>query len=175
MCSLLLTEYWRVGYMIYCLAGLVMLIADVLSKAVVLRNLRPVGSIIIIKNILNFTYVENRGIAFGMFSGKTTMFAVISIVVVIIVLLLLYKMPQSKKSRFLKLGVAFVVSGALGNMADRLIRGYVVDFIDVEFLNFPVFNIADIAVCVGAALILIHFVFCDEETGKLYSKEKENE
>lgn len=175
MCSLLLTEYWRVEYMIYCLVGLVMLIADVWSKAVVLRNLRPIGSITIIKNILNFTYVENRGIAFGMFSGRTTLFAVLSIVVVIVVFLLLIKMPQSKKSRFLKFGVAFVVSGAFGNLIDRLVRGYVVDFIDVRFFNFPVFNIADIAVCVGAALILIHFVFFDEETGKLSSKENEDE
>ena len=142
------------------------MIADIFTKILASKKLAPISSIEMIKNIISFTYVENKGIAFGMFQGGRVIFILVSIIVLALLLLTLKKTPKEKRTFFLKSGVAFTVSGALGNLIDRIVYGYVVDFIEVTFIDFPVFNIADIAVCVGAAFLVIHFLFFESKNNE---------
>lgn len=149
--------------MTYIIIAVITLLADLLSKAAAVKILMPVGSVDVIENVLSFTYVENKGIAFGMFAGQRIWLILISIVILAVVLTAIHKTPAHSRSVFLKLGGAFVASGAVGNLADRIFNGFVIDFIEVRFIDFPVFNIADIAVCAGAAMLIIHFLFFDEK------------
>ncbi len=158
--------------MIYILIAAITLVADILTKIAAAQRLAPLYSIEVIKDILNLTYVENRGIAFGMFQGQRVVFIIISILVICLILWVIVKMSKEKKSAFLMLGGALTISGAIGNLIDRTLYGYVVDFIEVKFIEFPVFNIADIAVCVGAALLVIHFLFIE---GKNDNKEEKSD
>ena len=107
----------------------------------------------IIKNFLNITYCENRGIAFGLASGYVQLFAIITLVIIVAILICVC-INFKKINTFLSVGIGLLISGGVGNLIDRLIRSYVVDFIDFgDFINFPVFNIADIFVVIGVIVI----------------------
>lgn len=109
--------------------------------------------------ILNLTMVHNYGASWGILSGKTNLLLVVTGVVClgIIVYLLLGK-PEQRLGR---LSLAFILGGAIGNAVDRFVLGYVVDMFETAFIRFPVFNVADCFICVGAALLCIH-VFMEE-------------
>ena len=147
--------------MTYIIIGIIVWLIDIITKISAVKVLMPIRSVDIIKNILSFTYVENRGIAFGMFAGRRVFFILVSVIILAVVVFVVVKTHRQSRSAFLKLGGALVIRGAVGNLTDRIIKGFVVDFIEVRFIDFPVFNIADIAVCVGAAMLIIHFLFFD--------------
>lgn len=147
--------------MIYFIITALVILGDFITKRFALR-LATTGEIKLIKDVLHFTYTENRGIAFGAFSGGRIFFIVLTVLLVGVILLYMLKHTKEKKTRWLKIGVALTVGGAIGNLIDRIILGYVIDFINFEIINFPVFNVADIAVCVGVALIAVHLLFFDE-------------
>ncbi len=147
--------------MTYIIVAIVVWLIDTITKISAVKVLMPISSVEVIKNILSFTYVENRGIAFGMFAGQRVFFIIVSVIILTAVVFVVVKTPEQSRSAFLKLGGALVISGAVGNLTDRIIKGFVVDFIEVQFIDFPVFNIADIAVCIGAAMLIIHFLFFD--------------
>ena len=113
-------------------------------------------------SLINLTYLENRGAAFGILQDKRILFVILTIA---IVLYLLYYFINNLKSNPLVLNIAFslIISGALGNFYDRLFQGYVVDFIEFAFVDFPVFNIADILVTVGCGLLIIYILFHGEK------------
>jgi signal peptidase II len=109
--------------------------------------------------VLRFTYLENRGAAFGMLDDQRWVFLVVS--TLMIVGLLAYIIKAKPKSRFVMTSLTLIISGGIGNMIDRVMLGYVIDFID--FCAFPnlwkwVFNVADSAVCVGTAMLLLYLV-----------------
>ena len=113
-------------------------------------------------SLINLTYLENRGAAFGILQDKRILFVILTLA---IVLYLLYYFITNLKSNPLILNIAFslIISGALGNFYDRLFQGYVVDFIEFAFVDFPVFNIADIFVTVGCGLLIIYILFHGEK------------
>ena len=109
--------------------------------------------------ILNLTMVHNYGASWGILAGRTNLLLVVTGIVClgIIVYLLLGK-PEQKLGR---LSLACILGGAIGNAVDRFVLGYVVDMFETAFMSFPVFNVADCFICVGAALLCIH-VFTEE-------------
>jgi signal peptidase II len=107
--------------------------------------------------------VENRGIAFGLFSGERVIFIVVTVLVLAILAVLYAKTEQTQRTRFMKYAMALIMGGATGNLLERLVKGYVVDFLDFRWIHFPVFNVADIAVCLGAGLLMIHFFLTENE------------
>lgn len=109
------------------------------------------GSVVIIKDLLRFTYVENRGAVFGFMQGSNYIMAGISIVVCIILIAYLRKLIKDGKTP--NLGIYMVIAGGVGNIIDRLVRGYVVDFIDTPFI--ATFNIADSLIVIGVIFILL--------------------
>ena len=154
--------------MLYIIIGILVLIADIASKLWALEILRYKETIPILSNALHLTYVENTGIAFGMFGGGRVFFIVITFIVIFIMTYFLAKTPPYLRTVWQKSGYALITGGAIGNLIDRALRGFVVDFIDFRLIGFPVFNIADTAICIGAALLLIHYLFMtgDKHGGK---------
>ncbi|MCL2086011.1 MAG: signal peptidase II [Oscillospiraceae bacterium] len=143
------------------LVSLVLIGLDQLTKWLAVVYLMPVRSIPLISvgghEVLNFTYVENTGAAFGIFQGQQLLLIAISCAFVIVLLGLLFN--KSEKTKLTIWSIALVVAGGTGNLIDRVISGYVVDFIDFKIINFPVFNLADICAVVGATLMLCALFF----------------
>ncbi|MBD9010278.1 MAG: signal peptidase II [Clostridiales bacterium] len=148
--------------MIYTIIAAVLIVADYITKLWAERVLTKISSIPLIENVFHLTYVENRGIAFGMFSGGRVVFIAVSLIVMAVLLIIVFKTPKDTRTVWLKGGASLVIAGAIGNLIERLVKGYVVDFFDFRLINFPVFNVADIAVCVGVVMLLIHFLFAED-------------
>ena len=143
------------------LATAALVALDQLSKLWAVRSLEPIGKIAIIKDVFNLRYVENTGAAFSMLQGKTFILVAIPIIASIgMIYLLCSKMVKSKTGSW---GVALILAGALGNLIDRIFRGAVVDMFDFALINFPVFNVADICVTIGAVLFFIYAIFFYED------------
>ena len=127
------------------LTGLAILILDQSTKFLILEFLSENQSIAIIKNIFHLTLVKNPGAAFGIFRDFNIFLVIISLATIILILLIWIS------TRKFKISFILILSGAMGNLIDRLRYGYVVDFLD--FRIWPVFNVADIAITIGAILL----------------------
>lgn len=145
--------------LIYILVPILILALDIFTKYLA-KTVFILNDITLIKDILYFTYVENRGAAFGIMQNKQWLFIVFTIVIILamVIYLIKYK-PQGK---LLKLSLVFIMAGGVGNLIDRIRLGYVVDFIDVRIINYPVFNVADCFVVIGAVLLCGVILFSKE-------------
>lgn len=150
--------------MLFSVLTLILIIADQYTKHLAVKFIKPVGSVEVIKNILRFSYVENRGAAFGMLRDARWVFITVTVIsVAAIVWWMVFRRPES---RLLRVSLLLILSGALGNLIDRVMLGYVTDMIDVAFIDFPVFNFADCCVVVGAVLFAIYVLFVYKEPEK---------
>ena len=142
-------------------AAFVILI-DQISKLLAKRILEPIGDFPIINGVLHLTYVENTGAAFGILKEHRWIFMSVSCVAV---LALIVYLAVSRNSIGMLGGVslAMIIGGGIGNMIDRILSGFVIDFINFELINFAVFNIADSAVCIGAVLLVVYVLFFDKK------------
>lgn len=130
-----------------------LLLGDRLSKLWVQEVLRPAETMPLLPGFIRLCYAENTGAAFSAFSGATVFLSLLSIAVCIgIAAWLLYR-PQCGK--LLCSGLSAVLAGGAGNLIDRISYGYVVDFLELQFIRFAIFNVADICITVGAGLIFI--------------------
>lgn len=139
--------------------------ADQLTKICAAANLKDISTLPIIENIFHFTYVENRGAAFGMLADHRWVFMILSVVG--IAAIFVYLTVTKPKSWWMRLALCFIVGGGVGNMIDRIARGYVIDFIDCRFIDFYVFNVADSFVCVGCAMFIIAVIIDEVRERKL--------
>lgn len=130
--------------------------ADQLIKLVVERNLQPIGTAEFINGFIGWNYVRNTGAAFGSFSQSTTLLTVVTGAVILAGIILIA--AKKIKSKFYLTCAVLIISGGLGNLIDRIFRGYVIDFIDVQFTDFAVFNFADILVTVGSIALMIYVI-----------------
>lgn len=147
--------------MLFLLLSALSVVIDQISKLAVLKYLRPVETLPLIEDIFHLTYVENRGAAFGIFQNQRWIFIALTIVVVCLLLYVVF-IKKFRNKIFLICG-GLVCGGAVGNLIDRIFRGYVVDMFDFRLIHFPVFNVADICVCIGVILAGVYFVFFDKE------------
>ncbi|SHJ57683.1 signal peptidase II [Tepidibacter formicigenes] len=122
---------------------------DQITKYFALKYLSQIGSISIIENIFNLTYVENKGAAFGILQNQKWFFVLVATSVVIFILYYLFY--NKKLSIYTRISLILILSGAIGNLIDRVRLNFVVDFFD--FIIWPVFNMADIYVVVGGILL----------------------
>ena len=143
-------------YALYSAIIILGLALDQLTKWLAVKFLMPIDTFPIIKDVLHLTYVENRGAAFGMLANHRWVFIIISTVTIIAMLFALYskKLPN----KLYTISVSMIISGGIGNMIDRTLLGYVVDFIDFRLINFAVFNGADSFVCVGAGILVLALI-----------------
>lgn len=154
----------RISSILIAFSVFAVLLADQISKLVILHKLSQDQSIPIIKGILHITFVKNTGAAFGLFKNSTFIFIGVSIAAIIMILAMLIK--SIRKNRFLSSytlnsGLVLIMSGAMGNLIDRVRLGYVVDFIDVRV--WPVFNIADSTITIGTLLLIVSFSKFDKK------------
>lgn len=125
----------------------------------------------IIENVFHLTYIENRGAAFSMLEGKTVFLTVLTGLVIIALIYLL--VADKIKSNYVIWSVALIIGGGIGNIVDRIFRGFVVDYLDFRLINFAIFNFADCCIVVGTILILIYVIFFDKgELSFLVGKKK---
>lgn len=144
---------------LYIAAILVMIAVDQAVKHWAFTVLQPQHTIPLIENVFHLTYIENRGAAFSMFASFDSRWIFVALAAVI-TLAICYAL--SKKLMQTALGswsLVLIAAGAVGNAVDRVARGFVVDMFDFRLIHFPVFNVADIFICVGGVLFVIYFMF----------------
>ncbi|MEG2984008.1 MAG: signal peptidase II [Peptostreptococcaceae bacterium] len=146
--------------MAYILIILGLIGIDQVSKYVAINYLANIGSIPIIKDVVHLTYVENRGAAFGMFQNNQMIFVIVAIAACIFGIYYLYK----KEINLLgKAAIILIMSGAIGNLIDRVRLGFVIDYFDFRIVWDYVFNIADVFVVVGTILLCIYIIFFEND------------
>lgn len=145
-------------YLLAVILSALFLVADQITKWYIANNFTLTETKPFIDGLIDLTYVHNKGGAWGLMEGHTWVLLSLTFFIMIICVTLLIKEGFKKKLVFFS--VCLILSGGIGNMIDRIFRGgNVVDFIHLHFMpTFPVFNIADCAVCIGAGLLLLHFI-----------------
>tara|TARA_B100000965_G_scaffold44245_1_gene32413 strand:+ start:7200 stop:7691 length:492 start_codon:yes stop_codon:yes gene_type:complete len=133
--------------------SLYILLIDQISKFLVLSILGFNSSKIIIPNLLNFLLVKNKGAAFSLFSNSTMLLTFTSVFVSLLLIAILIKFPS--RSYWNSLGIVYLLGGTLGNGTDRLLRGYVLDFLEIVPINFPIFNLADVSINIALVCFII--------------------
>lgn len=142
------------------LAAVVLLVVDQVIKYFVLRYLEPVGTVKVLPGLLEFTYVENTGAAFGLFQNVLWLVILVTLVASLVILVLLFRY---RHHTFLSYATsALLLAGGVGNLLDRFIHGFVVDYIHVLFFDY-IFNFADCCITVGAVLFVLHVLFFTQD------------
>ena len=146
------------------IAAIAIIVADRAVKRYIMSHFEQGTVFGGLPGVADFIYVKNTGAAFSMLSGSTFMLSGISIVFSVAVAI--YWIVKKDKHPLLELALVLLFSGAVGNAVDRIAYKYVVDFISVKWFDFPVFNIADIAIVAGALAAVIFVIFFDEDKEK---------
>ncbi|NLY77332.1 MAG: signal peptidase II [Tissierellia bacterium] len=136
---------------------IIIILIDQITKFLAVGHLQGKEPIVIIDNFLRFHYVENYGAAFGMLNNKRVFFIIVTTIVIISIIFFLFRYYSGLSIR-IKIALAMLLGGAIGNLIDRVRLGYVIDFISVRLpggYHFPVFNIADSFIVISTSLIMI--------------------
>ena len=159
--------FWKLAYLLA--AGAVFMI-DQTTKAWAVRRLRFGGDMNVIDGFLNFVYAENTGVAFSMLDdhGATGRWGLATVATIAAVLVLFYFWRIPRTNDRLLGALALLLAGIVGNLTDRVRLGFVVDFIQVHYQDwyYPVFNVADMAICVGAGLLILDMFWTKKEDKK---------
>ncbi len=149
----------RFEYGLYIAIVAIGIALDQLTKWLAVVFLKSVSTVPIIKGVLHLTYLENTGAAFGMFNKPEQRWIFLTVSTVAILAMVFYLFSGLCEGRLAGIALAMLISGGIGNMIDRLLMGYVVDFIDFRLIHFAIFNGADTFVCVGAGLLILALIF----------------
>jgi signal peptidase II len=140
---------------------------DQVTKYLAKTYLKPVGSIPLIPNVFHFTYVENRGAAFGILQNQRWLFIVLTVVISAVIVYYLFTHRQ--ESIVLTIALSMILGGAIGNLIDRLRLGYVVDMLHFVLIDYPVFNVADSFVVIGTLLLAYYILFMADSRERQFS------
>ena len=155
------------------IAVAVLILLDQGTKFWALASLKPIHNMTLVEGFMDLTFVENRGVAFGMFSGQRWFILLLTGIIAVGLIWFYKAMPKKKEYFPLRVSLALVLSGAIGNIIDRLFRGYVVDFFEFTFFEWPVFNVADIYVVVGVILLALMILFVVKDEDLDFKKKKD--
>lgn len=160
--------------LIYLIAAVLLVLLDYISKVHIVKYLKGKENIVWINNVFELEYLENTGAAFSSFMGKQTFLIILTVIVTAFCIVEFARIPEEKRFFGLRLSFLLLISGAIGNLIDRTKKGYVVDYFYFVPVNFPRFNVADCYVTVSVVLlvILLFFVYKDEETEFLFKFKK---
>lgn len=156
--------------------ALLLILLDQWSKYLAAHFLAGTTGIPLISGVFELFYLENTGAAFGMMDNLQWLFILIAVCMAAAAGYFYLRLPQETHYHGLRLICILIVAGAIGNMIDRIVHHYVIDFLYFSLIDFPVFNVADCYICVGAvlAVLLLFTVYKDEEFEFLYSKDSKN-
>lgn len=147
--------------LLYGLISILIILADQISKFIISSAFTDNTRHILIPHIINIVYRKNTGAAFSILSDHVILLGLISVIFCVGVVIFYLKRKPTHPLFCTSLSLIF--AGAMGNGIDRIMRGYVIDFIETAFINFPVFNIADISITIGAVLLVIYVTFYDKD------------
>lgn len=158
---------------IYLGIAALVVVADQIIKFFVSANLKPIGSTVAIPHLLDLVYVENRGVAFGMFKDMRWIFVALTSVVILVFIVMLIK--NGNKSKLFSISAALIIGGGIGNLIDRVFLGYVIDYLQLSFFT-PVCNFADYCISVGTVLLVVYLLFFSDmkDEKKIDKKSEEN-
>ena len=172
-------------YWFSCVLLTIALVAfDQFTKYIAVDKLKDNDSFVIFNGIFELFYVENKGAAYGIFSGRTSLFVIITSLILPLVIFEIYRISKmigmfgDKVNvcalRWLQVDLFILIAGAVGNLIDRLIQGYVVDFFYFKLIDFPVFNVADCYITVASAVVIIicFFILKGKEVDYLFDSQK---
>lgn len=147
------------------LLPLFLIAADQFTKYLAVQGLKGAAPSVLIPGILGLSYVENRGMSFGLLQGQRTLFILVTVIICLLLIYLYLKIPETKRFNRISVSLLLIFSGAVGNFIDRVRQGYVVDFLELRFMSFPVFNLADCYISWTAVVLalLLLFYYKDEE------------
>lgn len=153
------------NYVMAVIFVIVAVLIDQYTKYLAVTHLKDGPAFVLIDNVFELNYLENRGAAFGLLQNRQIFFVCVAILIFAFILYCYVRIPKTGRYLPLRLCGIFIVAGAAGNLIDRIRLGYVVDFFYFRLIDFPVFNVADIYVTVSFAvlLILIFFRYKEEE------------
>ncbi|MGY4104169.1 signal peptidase II [Ignavigranum ruoffiae] len=147
--------------MIFSLFWIVFIVfCDQIFKFWLISTLDLYQSAPLIPGLIQLTYVQNKGAAWSLLTGKVNFLMIIAVLAIAYFSWQLYQARQASKG--LRLIYALIIAGALGNLIDRFVYGYVIDMFDLMFIQFPIFNLADIAICIGMVLLFGHLYLYEE-------------
>lgn len=156
------------------IAAIISFLLDRISKIVMVNNVFNIESlgidsvaesVPVIKDVLHFTYLGNDGMAFGMLSDSKGLLIALCLVILAVIGFIIYKTKPKKNLE--KISYGMIIGGAIGNLVDRIMHGFVIDFIDLRFIDYPTFNVADCFVVVGAVLLCICILFFDKKEDEI--------
>lgn len=149
---------------LWSIIAIVLTVADQWIKVLVLNHIGLEDTVAFLPGVADLVFVKNTGAAFSIFHDKTWMLSVVSVVFcAAVIVFMVWKRPAHF---LLRCSLGLMFAGALGNAIDRIFRGFVIDYIKLTFINFPIFNLADICITIGAVLLIIYALFFDKETVK---------
>lgn len=153
---------------------IILVLIDQYTKLLAIRHLKDQASFILIENVFELQYLENRGAAFGIMQNQRIFFVIITVVMLAVIGYFFQVTPKTKKYLPLNISMIVIIAGAIGNFIDRIFRGFVVDFFYFSLINFPIFNVADIYVTVTffVLVILLFFYYKDEDLAVYSRKER---
>lgn len=166
-------KYYNI--ILFTITVFILAVLDQISKMAAAKALKGNSGIPIWKDVLELYYLENTGTAWGLFEGARIFFLIVTIMIFILIVLFIIRIPFSKRMIPLLIDAILLGSGAVGNFIDRIMLGYVRDFIYFKFIDFPVFNMADVYVTIGICLFvfLIFFVYKDDEITSIIKPQKD--
>lgn len=158
------------SYLLSAASVLIFVLLDQWTKVLAVTHLKNQSPIVLIEHVFELHYLENRGAAFGLLQDQRIFFLIIAFVILAVVAVLYRKIPDDRKFIILKICSVFICAGAIGNMIDRFLNGYVVDFLYFSLIDFPIFNVADIYVTVSTFVLvfLILFYYKEEDIEKIF-------
>lgn len=157
--------------MIYVILIAAILVGDQVAKYFTAANLAVGQSVTFIPGFMDFTYVQNTGAAFSMFSNATWLLALLSGIMAVVVIYLLFKFKKRLSSKLFNIAMAFIAAGAIGNLIDRVAHGFVIDMMEFTFVNFAVFNVADCFVTFGAIMLAVYILWFWDKHKKAEKKD----
>ena len=155
------------------LAVVALILLDQGTKLWALASLKPIQRITLVKGFMDLEFVENTGVAMGMLDGQRWLILITTVAITVGLIWFYRTMPKKKEYFPLRVSLVLVLSGAIGNIIDRLFRGYVVDFFKFTFVRWYVFNVADIYVVVGVILLALMIIFVVKDEDLDFKKKKD--
>lgn len=149
------------------IVAILIVVADQLIKQLVVNTIYGTGAVSILNGLVKFTYLENRGMAFGMLQNARWLFIVFTSI--IMVAIVAYMIKTKPKSKFLLASLALVLGGGIGNLIDRIVLGYVIDYIQLSFFS-PVCNFADYCITIGTAMLMVYILFFSSDSNSTKKK-----
>ena len=155
------------------IAVVILILLDQGTKIWALASLKPIQRITLVKGFMDLEFVENTGVAMGMLDGQRWLILITTVTITVGLIWFYRTMPKKKEYFPLRVSLVLVLSGAIGNIIDRLFRGYVVDFFKFTFVRWYVFNVADIYVVVGVTLLALMIIFVVKDEDLDFKKKKD--